>query len=322
VLVKKLDASFHSNYSALCQSKGSIFNSLEWLSLYGEALELYGLFNKDHKLIGGFHLYKTKIGGFLTHYKNPPFTPNIGLFFENQSSNKANSLSYNKSIAAACADFFEQLNYQILTLATPNHFIDTQPFIWKNFKVIPNYTYHIDLLLSEEELLKNLSSDKRNSINKAAKDKVSVELCTDKKQVLQMVEMTYSRKAKALNDKIVKSILFDFATDKNSFAYVAYVDNKPSALSFCIHDNNSAYYLLGGYDTANKHQGAGVLALWQCMLHAKNAGLKKFDLEGSMIPQVEKYFRGFGGDLIPYFTLNKADFLIESLLKFTKRSTF
>ncbi len=320
--IKKLNHAHFEKYDELALAHGSIFNSRIWLKMYGEALSIYGIFNNDNKLIGGFHGYKSKQAKVLRHLNNPPFTPHIGLFFANQSSNKANALSFEKSISSCLAEFLEQQTFELLTFALPCSVIDVQPFIWKKFKVVPNYTYQLNLEASEVEMLKNLSSDKRNSINKAEKDKVTLKLNAELGLVKQMVENTYSRKSKQLNEKIVTAILSNFASKENSFSYVALVDEKPTAISFCIHDTNTAYYLLGGYDTANKHQGAGVLALWNCILHAKKLGLKKFDFEGSMIPPVEKYFRGFGGDLVPYFTLNKALLPLELGLKFIKRETF
>lgn len=56
--------------------------------------------------------------------------------------------------------------------------------------------------------------------------------------------------------------------------------------------------------------------------HAKNLGLKYFDFERSMIPQIERYFRGFGGQLTPYYRINKAKLPFEILLKFFKRESF
>ncbi len=320
--VKILDPSDKACYLELAAGNGSIFNSPDWLRMYGTSLEIYGIYNKDSKLIGAFHLYKSRTAKILNHYKNPPFTPHCGLVFSNHSSNKSNQLSFDKSVLNALAEFFEKLPYQLFTLAFPIGFMDMQAFIWKKFKVIPNYTYRLDLTQSVDELLKNLSGDKRNSINKSLKDAITVSLSDDLKQVKTMVEKTYSRKAKTVNEAILNSILFKFANAQNSFTYVAEIDKKPTALSFCIHDTTCAYYLLGGYDNLNKHQGAGVIALWNCILHAKNLGLKTFDFEGSMIPQVEKYFRGFGGDLIPYYTLNKGNIFVESMLKFIKRESF
>ncbi len=320
--IKILNPTHFDKYSELAKLHGSIFNSLAWLKMYGKSITVYGIFNNDNKLIGGFHLYKSKQGKIFSHLNNPPFTPHTGLFFDNQTSNKANSLSFEKSILSSVADFLEKESYHLLTIALPTTCMDVQPFIWKKFKAIPNYTYQLNLELLEEEMLKNLASDKRNSINKAEKDKVTIRKNAGNHIIKQMVENTYSRKLKQLNDAIVSAILNEFADAQNSFSYVACVEENAAAMSFCIHDSTTAYYLLGGYDVVNKHQGAGVLALWNCILHAKKLGLKKFDFEGSMIPQVEKYFRGFGGDLVPYFTLNKASFPLEIALKIIKRESF
>lgn len=320
--IQKIDSTTQHKFEALQQSCGGLFSQSSWQAIYGKSLVLYGIFNKDNKLIGGFHLYKSAQGKVFRHYKNPPFTPHIGLFFEKQASNKANALTELKNITQALADFFDQLPFQLFTVALAPEFTDVQHFIWKKFKVIPNYTYQLDLSQTEEILYKNLASDKRNSINKAQKDAVVVELNQHKEPIRQMVKNTYLRKEKALNEPVLNQLLSNYANEKNSFSFLAKVDDRDTALSFCLHDTTTAYYLLGGYNSSNKHQGAGVLALWNCILHAKKLGLKKFDFEGSMIPQVEKYFRGFGADLIPYFTINKANIVIESGLKFLKRETF
>jgi len=76
------------------------------------------------------------------------------------------------------------------------------------------------------------------------------------------------------------------------------------------------------YTDNNKHSGAGSATLWECIKKAKSLGLEKFDFEGSMNPKIEHYFRGFGGNLVPYFTVNKANIFIELALTFIKREYF
>jgi hypothetical protein len=93
-------------------------------------------------------------------------------------------------------------------------------------------------------------------------------------------------------------------------------------VAFCIYHQNRSYYILGGYDQSNKHIGAGAAAVDACIKHSINLSIKHFDFEGSMIQNVEKYFRGFGGDMVPFYTINKAPLLLEMCLKFIKRSTF
>ena len=319
--VKRITPIHLPAYIQLANDSGTIFNSVAWLELYGEQLEHYGIFDNDHKLIAAFYLFKTKLWGF-TYYKNPPYTPHIGLCYKNKSSNKANACSAEKNLITELADFIESLKGGLYTLAFPATTIDMQAFIWKKYKTIPNYTYHLDLSLSTDELLRNMASDKRNSLKKAEKDGIQTILSNDYKEVERLVLKTFSRKQKRIDELFVKKILNNFATPQNSFAFISSLKGVPISAAFCIFDNTTCYYLLGGYDNENKHQGAGVSSIWHAISHAKMMGLDTFDFEGSMLPEVEKFFRGFGGSLIPYYTVNKAFLPVEMALKFIKRELF
>jgi hypothetical protein len=48
---------------------------------------------------------------------------------------------------------------------------------------------------------------------------------------------------------------------------------------------------------------------------------KTFDFEGSMLPEVEKYFRGFGANLIPYYRVSKAKLAVDLALRFIKKKS-
>lgn len=319
--VRNINNSETDAYFKLAQSLGSVFNSQSWLQLYGDDVKLIGIFDKQEKLIGGFYYFAGK-RGFLKHINNPPFTPNIGLFFNVKSQNPAKLMSEQKAVMNSIADYFINLNPGILTISFQPKWIDTQPFIWKNFKVIPNYTYQIDLTPLMDEISKNFSPEKRNEIKKAEKDGVVVKQETDYSIVKQLVLKTYDRQSVNNDLKLLDKILFEFAKPENSFAFVAWQDEKPVSCSFCIYDNKTAYYLLGGYDEKLKHSGAGSLVLKNAISYAKEIDLKVFDFEGSMLQEVEKFFRAFGGKLVPYFTLNRAKLPVEMALKFIKRSQF
>jgi lipid II:glycine glycyltransferase (peptidoglycan interpeptide bridge formation enzyme) len=321
VSIKRIDNTHIPAYTQLASEFGTIFNSVSWIQLYGSNLEHYGIFDNDQKLIAAFYLYKTKMMG-LAYYKNPPYTPHIGWCYKNKASNKANALTFDKNLISELADFMASLKGGLYTLAMPASVTDAQPFIWKKFKTIPNYTYHLDLRLSADELLQNMTADKRNSLKKAEKDQLQTQLTTDYAAVEQLILKTFSRKQKSIDAAFVKKILHTFANSENSFAFVTSLNGKPISAAFCIFDRTTCYYLLGGYDNENKHQGAGVSSIWNAILHAKAKGLTTFDFEGSMLPEVEKFFRGFGGNLIPYYTVNKALLPVEMLLKFMKREIF
>ncbi len=69
-------------------------------------------------------------------------------------------------------------------------------------------------------------------------------------------------------------------------------------------------------------QLSGVCTMFETMKHSPVLGLKIFDFEGSVIPAIERYFRGFGGGLTSYFTVTKAWLPVEIALKFRWRQYF
>jgi hypothetical protein len=72
-----------------------------------------------------------------------------------------------------------------------------------------------------------------------------------------------------------------------------------------IHDQEKAYLLLSGYESDKKHGGAGIGCVWELIKKCQNSQIPIFDFEGSMLTEVEQYFRGFGGELVPYFMIEK-----------------
>ncbi len=315
MVIKRIDI------QTLSEMATSVFLSKKWLDIYDAGLEAYGIYNGGEQMLGGFVLYRQKRSG-ISYYRNPMYMSTINLFFENKSKNKAKILSENKKVMKAIADFLSELSYGVLSIYFPENHIDMQPFYWQAYKVIPNYTYHINLHQSFDEIQKNYSTERRNDLKKAIKDGVEVRKVVNFKDVKQMVSNTFNRKEKDLDIDFIDRILNSFADETNSFAFVSYQNDKPIAASYCVYDKQKVYYLLGGYDSKNKHQGAGALAVDAAIKHSKELGITTFDFEGSMLPEVEKYFRGFGGDLVPYYSINKAKIPLEIALKFINRSQF
>jgi Acetyltransferase (GNAT) domain len=309
-------------YEAFATKHGGVFNSPLWRSrVHGDRLRYYGIFTKQGHLCGVFHLYQYTKWGF-TFIRNPPFMPHTGLVIDNHAQNDANYLSFNKDALTALTRCLNGLRYSVLSISLPPAVVDTQPFFWSKYKVVPGYTYQHDLTVSDAELMGKFSTNVRNSIKKAMKDGVRAEQCVDYEVVRSLVKSTFSRRQKALNEHTVEAILRGVAAPENSFAFVALWEDRPVATAFCIYDRTTCYYLFGGYDNTAMHRGAGVVCLFSCMRHAQELGLEMFDFEGSMMPEVESYFRSFGPALVPYYTINKARLPFEMALKFIRRERF
>lgn len=319
--LRELTRADMQEYNNLSSEVGTIFNTLEWGVIYQEKIQYYGIYNEGEKLIGGFSIYKEKKYG-LSIYRNLPFTPGIGPFLKVEAQNPVSIMDTWKDVISIMAAFMENLPYSIISFSIDRHVIDTQPFIWKKFKVVPGYTYIMDLTLSIDDIWKRMSNDRRKNIKRGQNDSLTVEQINDFEIIKYLVLKTFSRQQKKTNEHYLDKILFKFATNENSFAFLTVKDKKPIACVFCIYDKNTAYYLLGGYDHEDKHHGAGALSMWEAIKYSKEKRLRYFDFEGSMVPRIERYFRGFGGQLTPYYRINKAKLPIEMLLKFFKRELF
>lgn len=321
MMIKKITDSDTCEYDDLAKKHGTIFNTIDWLKMFGDKAHVCGIYDKGDNLIGGFTLYEEKKFG-LHIFRNPPFTAYIGPFLEIKADNPVTIMDTWKRVLSLIADFIESLSCSVVSVCLNKNVVDTQPFTWKKFKVAPAYTYILDMSKSIEDIRKGMSSERRNDINKAARDGLVVKRLDNFEVVKSLVLKTFSRQEVMINKDYLDKVLFEYASDTNSFAFVAFEDGDPIAASFCVYDKSCAYYLLGGYDCEKKHHGAGALAVWEAMRYAQELGLKYFDFEGSMIPQIEKYFRGFGGQLTPYYRINKAKLPLEILLKFFKRELF
>jgi hypothetical protein len=305
----------------LALKEGSVFSDPLWAKIFGEKVTLYGIFGNDGNLVGGFMLAKESMFG-LPYYSAPAHTPSIGLFYSNPSKNSSNRISREKDILGELSAFLRKMNFAILRLCLPAEVKDMQPFIWDKFKVVPHYTYHIDLRLDENELRSRLSDKLRNHMKKSASTGISSREVSDYSLLLPVIEETFIRQKLNVSKDRIRKILLEFSNPSNSFACGTYEGDTLLAMAFCVHDRSTAYYLFGGVTKTQEHSGSGAVSLWEAIRLARNRGLKTFDLEGSMIPNVEKFFRAFGGELTPYYTLNRAPLPVEIALKFFKRELF
>ncbi len=299
-----------------------VFASKKWLSVYGDALTLIGIYKDERQLIGGFYFLNTKKYGF-TFLKLPPYTPHCGLFFTSDSKNNSSVNNFSKEIMNEVCDFFTAQKSALTVLAFPSAIIDFQPFIWNKYKVIPNYTYRIDLQKSIEDIKSNFDSKNRNVINKAIKEEVVVtENDLGKEELYQFFINSLNTTDANIYEEELKNIFTKFSDDTNSFSVVAKKNSELLGIVFCVFDKNTCYYLLGGVNKKSGIQGVNNLLVQKSIEKAKALGCTTFDFEGSMLKGVEKFFRSFGPELVPYFTVNKASLPLEILLKFKKRELF
>ena len=319
--IRRLEKSELYTYDKLAGQYGSLFNRSDWVGLFGDTIHILGIFEDGGEMIGGLSLYQERRLG-LKILRGAPFTPTCGPFIDVKALNPVAILETRRKALNCVVDYLEQQASAIIILQLDRKIVDALPFFWRDYKVVPNYTYRLDLSVTLEQMIKNMSSERRKNITSAKRDGLSVRMTTDMIIVRDLVLGTFRRQKKFVDQASLEAILFRYANPLNSFALTSYRGEHPIATCFVIHDAHTAYYLLGGYSDDEKHHGAGASAMFEAIKRSKEMGLKIFDFEGSVIPAIERYFRGFGGELTSYYTVNKAWFPIEIALKFIKRNIF
>jgi nitroreductase len=311
----------HEVYDRLAGKYGCIFDSIRWTSLFETGIRRFGIYDAGENLRGGFCVFEERKFG-LKILRNPPFSPSSGPFFEYRANNEAARTQEQRDVVEAMARFLSEDRHAVLFLALPLDTQDTLPFYWRGYKVIPNYTYRIFLNHSKEQILRAMSPDRRKNITKAIKDGLQVREAKGTDDLRWLFSETFTRQSKAFPKQAMSDILSSLPPGSNSYAFLTLKNGETVAGAYVVYDNRTAYYLMGGYRNENGHHGAGALAFYHAILRAQEMGLEVFDFEGSIIPPIERYFRGFGGRLTPYFTVNKAWLPLELALKFVKRQIF
>src|SRR4051812_45997541 len=90
-------------YQKLIDISGSVFNLPKWLDMYGQQLLVQGIFNDNDELIGTFFLFEGKKLGLKFHI-TPPYTPHIGLIYNNPAESKANRQAFDKEVVTLLKD--------------------------------------------------------------------------------------------------------------------------------------------------------------------------------------------------------------------------
>src|SRR5208337_289871 len=142
MIIKELTSDYHQEHNRLSTAYGSVFDTLQWAELFGKDIKNYGIYDAGDNLIGGFSIFIEKKYG-ISIYCNPPLTPYIGPFFQNDSINPVRAMDKCKQIMSSISEFIDRTNCSLVSLSFDRSVIDLQPFVWRDYKVTPQYTYVI-----------------------------------------------------------------------------------------------------------------------------------------------------------------------------------
>jgi len=277
---------------------GTIFHKSYYLNSLSDHFVIISVRNKDGKLVAGLPVETRKVGGISNCAIAPRLTPYGGPIFKiNSTKNYRINSDIKQNSKLLCGYLRENFHYVSLFF-TPG-MIDLQPFLWQGAEPKIKYTYKIGL---EDITGAESQNQYRNDIRKAEKDGLTTQIGDNFDGIKHLVNLSYARQTKNINLKGIDN-LYKELSKRGQAAIISVRDpqiHNPIAGAMLIWDSHCAYYLLGGYDHNKAHRGAGPMALWSAINYAATElKLREFDFEGSSRPNIEQYFRKFGGNLTP-----------------------
>ena len=305
-------------YRTLCTQELSIplFSQAWWLdATAGEGAWDVALVEKGGGIVAAMPYVPRQRYGF-TLLGQPALTQTLGPWLRETEGKSATRLAQHK-------DWLQALIAQLPPFA---HFTQNWhwqmsnwlPFYWAGFQQTTRYTYILQELSDEQELWQGLQENIRREIKKAGNRlqlRVRDDLTVDDFLVLN--RMTFARQDMALpyTEAFVHKLDQACVARQASKIFIAEDEQgRRHAGVYIVWDGNSAYYLMGGGDPELRNSGATSLCMWEAIKFAATV-TKRFDFEGSMIEPVEKFFRAFGAQQTPYFTVSKTpSFILKAAL--------
>jgi hypothetical protein len=272
-----------------------IFYWPEWLDAVSQNTWQVEIFkNKGGETIAALPYVVNKIRGFTT-LQAPAYTPFLGPLEYVSADKIQTAYKQGYEICEQVIEFlkkFDEVNFRL----KPG-FAYWLPFRWAGFTLSPRITYQIEPA-SEAELWDGLDPRVRTDIRKAQeKAAIRVEISDDVNLVFNLYKHVFDRKERRVPMTLEWLRNLDVQLRKASASQILIArtsEGQAAAMAYLLEDHRKVYLFLTGIAPEHKKTAALSLLIWQAIKTAAEKG-KAFDFEGSIIPEVEYFFRGFGG---------------------------
>lgn len=308
-------------YRKLCESEPSIpiFSQAWWLdATAGEQAWSAALVERGGRVVAALPYANRYLHGFVVCMQ-PRLTQKLGPWFAPMEGKAATILGQQKELMDELIDQLPRFDH----FQQDWHYTNTNwlPFFWRGYKQTTRYTYVLPDLRCQTVLWDGLQSNIRKEIRKASdrfKLRVRDDLGID--AFLPLNRLVFDRQGRKFpySEDYAKQI--DAACQARGARRILIAEDdegRHHAGIYMVWDECSAYYLMGGGDPKLRNSGATSLCMWEAIKFASSV-TKTFDFEGSMLESVERFFRAFGAEQKPYFSVYKTPSKIFSALLFMR----
>ncbi|XVH33577.1 lipid II:glycine glycyltransferase FemX (plasmid) [Haloferacaceae archaeon DSL9] len=258
---------------------------------------------KGQEPVGAFPIFSLTKGPVRATFSPPPDLKisYLGPALVNQQKQKRRRRERtNRRFIDGCLEKMSaELDPKFTNIRTSYRYTDSRPFIWKDFKSTPRYTYVVDLRPDEEDLIMQFSSDARRNIRRT--DEASYEIYEgderDIERCLDRIKHRHDEQGVSFNvtASFVKN-LYRAMPDGSVRVYVCESDDGFVGGNICLEHDDTIYRWQSGADHSSDLPVNDLLD-WATMQRARARDIEYYDLVGANHKRICKYKSKFGPEL-------------------------
>lgn len=177
------------------------------------------------------------------------------------------------------------------------------PAFWHRYQNEPRYTYILDCKQPYKTIYQGYSSQVRNKLknnNIEIVEEHSIDM------IYQLLEHSLSLQGKKPKFTLEQITVLANAAFQNESGIAVYAKHQGSYLSgaFLLWDDGTVYYYIAGNNRDQPMYHSSTILIDHCIKLACQQD-KRFDLTGSMLPSLSRFYRGFGASLQSYPIMTK-----------------
>ncbi|MDE7434591.1 MAG: GNAT family N-acetyltransferase [Lachnospiraceae bacterium] len=264
------------------------------------------LYESGGRIDAAMPYYMEQRGAYRYITKAPCTQTNGIVFARNKNARMVTIAQAEDKIIQEACKYIKSLELDVYEQQYPYTFTNWQPFYWNNYTCIVRYTYVVDQVGKPEDIMRRMTATYRNALRKGLKlVQVSEDLSKEEFYLCNNKVFEKQGKKNPLDQQLWYRI-YDSCEAHNCGKIVCAKDEAGNvhAIAYYVWDDESIYLLFGGYMPEYSSTQAYPVLIYHGMCMAGERGLR-FDFEGSMIRQVARAMREYGGTPMPYYRIRK-----------------
>jgi GNAT acetyltransferase-like protein len=298
--------------AAFSPAGGTLFQQPWWLDAVAPGGWSAARVVRDGELVGYLPYVSNGIPG-LRFSTQPALTPTLGPWVRAADDDYRHALAGQHAVLADLILALPRFGY--IAQRCPPAFTNGLPFVWAGFDVRVGYTYRLFGLDDLDRVWAGFETQRRRAAQKARRT-LEVAAEGELEALLRLSDLTLRRAGIRIPYRHETIRRIDLACRGRGACSVLTardVQGVPRAAVYLVHDDETTYYLLGGADDRGRAAGAMTLLLWEAIRCAAARGTV-FDFEGSMLETIERFFRSFGAQQVPYLMVSRTSALARPIV--------